>query len=86
MLNELLKQSSTAQELLAEGRKEGRKEGHAEAVRESTCLVLEGRFQTLSDDFLQAINQADEPTLQDVLKHASSDSLEQVRARLGLHP
>lgn len=77
MLNELWKHSSTAQELIAEGREE--------EARELARLALEGRFETLSDDLIQAVNQAGEATLREVIKHAYHDSLEQIRGRLGLH-
>jgi len=80
LINELWKHSSTAQELAAEKLAEGR----TEARREDARLVLEERFTTLSEDIIQAINQADEPTLREVIKHAYSDSLEQLEVRLGL--
>lgn len=76
LINELWKHSSTAQEFIEEARRE--------AHREDARLALEGRFGTLGDDLIQAINQADESTLRDVLRHAYSESLEQIRARLGL--
>jgi hypothetical protein len=80
LINELWKHSSTAQEFAAEKVAEGR----AEARREDARLVLEERFKTLSEDIVQAINLADEATLREVIKHAYSDSVEQIRARLGL--
>src|SRR5579859_6539165 len=61
----------------------------AEAVTEITArrmarLALEGRFGSLSDDVLAALKTADESTLEAIVSHSSTDTLEQVRARLGL--
>lgn len=58
--------------------------GREEEACTLTRLVLEGRFETLDTELYQAISQADEPTLREVIKHTYRDSLEQIRARLGL--
>jgi hypothetical protein len=58
----------------------GQEEGRRQMVR----AALEGRFGTLSEDLLAALNAADEATLRDVVAHIGTDSLEQARARLGL--
>ncbi len=47
-------------------------------------IALEGRFGPLSEDVLAALSQASEDMLQDVFAHAATDSLEQMRTRLGL--
>ena len=54
--------------------------------RELAQAALEGRFQTLSADILQALGTADEATLKGSITHVSSDTLEQARSRLGLGP
>ncbi|HEY7358052.1 MAG TPA: hypothetical protein VH590_16345 [Ktedonobacterales bacterium] len=65
----------------------------AEAVTEITArqtarrmaqVALEGRFGTLSDELLAALKTADETTLESIVAHITSDTLEQIRARLGL--
>jgi hypothetical protein len=62
------------------------KEERLQNTRELAQTALEGRFQTLSADILQALGTADEATLKAIVAHVSSDTLEQVRARLGLGP
>lgn len=47
-------------------------------------VVLEGRFGPLSEDIVATLNMADEATLWVIGAHAGTDTLEQVRARLGL--
>jgi hypothetical protein len=65
---------------LAEGRAEGRAEGEHKMAR----VALEGRFGTLPDDLLTALNTADEATLEAIVAHVSTDSLDDERKRLGL--
>jgi len=62
------------------------KEERLQKSQELAQAALEGRFQTLDADILQAIGTADEATLKAIVAHVSSDTLEQVRARLGLGP
>jgi len=57
-----------------------------DVMRESARLALEGRFGQLSADVVSAINESREPMLRDVLAHSGTDTLDQVRARLGLGP
>ncbi len=52
--------------------------------REALLLVLEGRFSTVQDDVRKAIDLADETTLKELLRHAGTDTGDQLRARLGL--
>jgi hypothetical protein len=66
-----------------EGRKEGQAEGRIEGLRDAARLALEHRFGALAADLLQAIGAADEPTLTGIITYAE-ESLEQVKARLGL--
>jgi hypothetical protein len=59
----------------------------AHARKNTACriarLALERRFGTPGQDILEALNRADEATLEDVILE-SSLTLEQVRACLGL--
>lgn len=72
MLDELIRKSSFAEEFIDEGR------------RQMALAAIEGRFGPLSDDLRAAITSADVATLQDIVAHISTLSLEEVRARLGL--
>ena len=47
-------------------------------------IALEGRFGPLSGDLRAAINAADEATLQEIVARIATETLDQVRARLGL--
>ena len=55
-----------------------------EGANEVLLLALEGRFGPLSDDIRAAIQSADEATLTAIAQHAATETLEQLRARLGL--
>lgn len=79
MIDELWKESSAAQVLLAEGEAKGRT-GEA---RRMAQVVLERRFGALAPDLLEALNHAQEATLEELVVE-SSLPLEQVRVRLGL--
>lgn len=46
--------------------------------------TLEGRFGTLSQDVLDALKLADEATLEAIVLHVTTDTIDQVRERLGL--
>jgi hypothetical protein len=70
------KESSYAHYLLQRGREEGQ--------RQMARLVLEGRFGSLTADLLAALNTADTSILKELVAHVSTDSLEQVRQRLGI--
>jgi hypothetical protein len=76
MIDELLRESGVAEEFIEQGRRE--------ALRNAVRLVLQGRFATLDAELLAAIARADEAALEAVLLHATSDTPEQMRARLGL--
>ncbi|GEM_PF-3321863 len=60
------------------------KEARADERREAIREVLEGRFGPVSDEIIQALKAADEATLKTVTALAGVDTLEQIRARLGL--
>jgi hypothetical protein len=83
MIDDLLEASSTAQMFWKRGHEEGREEGLIEGLRLAAHLALEHRFGALDADLLKAISAADEPTLTVIITNAE-ESLEQVKARLGL--
>ncbi len=65
-----------AEEFIEQGREEGRNEEARKLMR----LVLQGRFTTLDADLVAAIERADAATLEQVLPHATTEALEQLRA------
>jgi len=67
-----------------EGRVQGKEEGRVEGERKLAQVALEGRFGPLTTDLVTALQTADEATLLAVVAHVSSDTLEQIRGRLGL--
>lgn len=58
--------------------------GRVEGKRETIQQVLEGRFGPLSEEMLLALQAADLPRLDHIAAYAGTDTLEQVRLRLGL--
>jgi hypothetical protein len=84
MLEDLLKDNSVAQILIERGIEQGIERGIEEGERRMAQVSLEGRFGPLSDDMRAALRTADEAILHDLAAHIASDTLEQVRARLGL--
>jgi hypothetical protein len=60
-----------------------RQEGEREMAQQMARVALEGKFGPLSAELLAALEQADTATLQAVVAHLTTDTLEQVRARLG---
>lgn len=84
-MDELLVESSIYQEALAKGKAEGLVEGQQRAARDMALAVLEKRFLTVSADLIAAIEAADEATLRALAGDFATESLEQIRARLGLN-
>jgi len=76
MIDELLRESSVVQGWL----KEGAQLGEQRMAR----VALEGRFGPLNEDVLAAIERTKTATLEALVAHLASETLEQVRARLGL--
>ncbi len=68
----------------AKGKAEGKAEGKVEGERDLLRRILERRFGPLSEDMQQAITATDPSVLPDLALAAGTESLEQVRARLGL--
>lgn len=96
MSTEIIEKSAFYQEALAKGRAQGIEQGiergieqgiergKTEGLREAAWFALNGRFSALSDDVREAIAGADAPTLEALLLHVATDSIEQVQGRLGL--
>lgn len=76
LIDELMKESSLSAIFIEEGERR--------MARRMAQAALEGRFGKLSEDVLSAIAAADEATLLGIVAHAATETLEQVRARLGL--
>ena len=83
MIREVLRDPSVAQGWWEEGRERGREEGRQEG-RELVRMAVEGRHGTLEADEQAALAAADAATLRAIVAHLTTDSREQVRARLGL--
>lgn len=96
MLDTYITESEWYQEILARGEKLGEKRGEqigekrGEQIGERRMAhkmaqrALEGRFGTLSAELLAALANADEATLEAIVLHITTDSIEQMRERLGL--
>jgi predicted transposase YdaD len=83
-LEELAREEGEAQGR-AKGQAEGRAEGRAEGMCRMAQVALEGRFGSLGEDVQIALRNADESTLSVLVAHFSTETIEQVRARLGLN-
>lgn len=88
MLDSFITESEWYQCILKRGTEEGMAQGVAQGVVQGEKTMaqraLEGRFGIVDADILAALNQADEPTLEAIVLHITTDTIEQVRARLGL--
>jgi hypothetical protein len=76
MIDELLRESGIIQAYIEQGRLEGE--------RGLALVALEGRFGPLSEDVRAAVAAANETTLHEIAAHLAIETLEQMRARLGL--
>ncbi len=76
MIEEIWNESSYADAVRDHARKE--------MAQRMARVNLEGKFGTLSEDILAALKTADQTTLEAIGAHITTDTLEQVRARLGL--
>jgi predicted transposase YdaD len=92
MLDEYITQSEWYQYILRRGKREGEqigeqrgeKIGEQRAAQRMAQRALEGRFGTVPEDILAALPQADEAALEAIVLHITTDTLDQVRERLGL--
>lgn len=80
MLDELLRESSFYDVVYEEDFVEGEARGALEGLQ----VVLESRFGALPEDMSAALAALDQPALLELLHHAATDTLEQVRVRIGL--
>ncbi len=85
MSTEIMEEFPLFRHMMAEAETKGRLIGELEGLREGARIGLESRFGQLSEDVQQALEQADETTLRELLAHLAFDSLEQLRERLGLN-
>ncbi len=84
MLDELLRESSFYDVVYEEGFVEGETRGEARGALDGLRVVLESHFGALPDDMSAALAALDQPALMELLHHVATDTLEQVRARIGL--
>jgi len=82
MSTEILETSPIYQRLVEQGREEGREQGREEGVRAAVLLVLRGRFDPLPFEVERAVGAASRAALEDTLRHAASEDLERIQARL----
>ncbi len=64
--------------------REATEKAAAQATRNALLVVLHNRFGELPPVVTEAIASADAAALQRVLEHVGTDTLEQVRQRLGV--
>lgn len=76
MLQDIIRESTFAQDLI--------EEGQHEMARERARLALQGRYGPLADELVAAVNAADDATLRALVEHLTTDAMSDVRARLGL--
>jgi hypothetical protein len=76
MLQDIIRESTFAQDLI--------EEGQHEMAREMARLALQGRYGPLADELVAAVNAADDATLRALVEHLTTDAMSDVRARLGL--
>ncbi|MGH2390219.1 MAG: hypothetical protein ACRDIE_18625 [Chloroflexota bacterium] len=88
MLEELLKESSANSifmDLAMEvAMKRAREEAMPLAMQEATRIAIQGRYGELAEELDAALHRADKATLSDILGHLTTDTPEQLRARLGM--
>lgn len=84
MIQDLLSESSFAGAVYDVGKVEGKTEGTTEGKRKLIRLTFEARFGSLSADVGQALAAASETSLESMATGLATESLDQIRARLGL--
>lgn len=80
MSTEIIEKSAFYQEALTKGLEQSKAEG----LHDAALVTLRGRFGDLAPDVLAALSQANGDTILDVLAHAGTETLDQLRMRLGL--
>lgn len=88
MLDTFIAESEWYQEILrrgtAEGQAKGMAQGEQRGAQRMAQRALEGRFGEVPQDVLDALVHADEAMLEAIMLHITTDSIQQVRERLGL--
>ena len=84
MNTSIVEESPLYQEWVQQAKAIGVAEGKVEGMRTLVRRALEGRFGTLEADLLAAITTASPEALDAVVTHIATDSLSEIRARLGL--
>jgi len=67
-----------------EGREQGREQGREEGTRNALLTILRGRFPDLPPDVERALAATSPGALDALLPYAGLETLDQIRARLGL--
>lgn len=88
MSTEIIEKSAFYQEALAKGMEQGMEQGieqgKAAGLRDAILVILRARFGEPTSDLTQTLGSAHSAALEDVLRHALDETLDQVRVRLGL--
>ena len=72
------------EEGLSKGMAQGMAQGEERGLREAVLIILRGRFGEPAADIVTAVDAASRETLSAILRNAATDSLAQIRERLGL--
>jgi len=84
IIENLLRESGMARLWRQAGKGKGRQEGERERAQQMARVAMEGKFGPLSAALVGAMERADAATLEAVVTRLTTETLEQVRARLGL--
>ncbi len=84
MNREILEESPLYHWLMQKATEQGMAQGEERGLREAVLILLRGRFGEPTDDVVQATATASRETLNAILLNAATDTLAQVRGRLGL--
>lgn len=82
MSAELIKEFPILQRWINEAQAEGEARGELKGLRKAIEGMLASRFGPLSQGIIQALSKADEATLEELVTHVATDTLEQVSQRL----
>lgn len=87
MSTDILEKSALYQEWVRNAREQGIEQGieqgTANGLREAALLTLRARLGELPPEIADAVARASVPSLEELLAHVTSDTPEQLRARLG---
>ena len=80
MSTEILETSPVYQLWVQQGLQQGLEQG----LRQATLLAMRGRFGELTPDIEQVLAMATPEVIEGVLGHVATETLEELRTRLGL--